>query len=62
MLVTEQQVDAKPTSASTRAVSQSEVIGGHIQAIMPGKVVLDMYYTIYVQDIDEQFRLSGLPR
>ena len=58
VLVTEQQVDAKTTSASTHTVSQSEVNGGHIRAIMPGKVVLDTYYTIYVQETDEQFRSS----
>lgn len=32
----EQQLDGKMTSALTRTVSQSEVNGGHIQAIMPG--------------------------
>lgn len=58
VLVTEQQIDAKTTSASTHTISQSEVSGGHIQAIMPGKVVLDTYYTIYVQETDEQFRLG----
>lgn len=40
------QVDAKITSASTHTVSHFEVNGGHIQALMPGKVVLHTYYTI----------------
>lgn len=62
MLVTEQEVNAKPASASTHTASQPEVNGGHIQAIMPGKEVLGMYYTIYVRKTDEQFRSSGLPR
>lgn len=36
VLVMEQQVDGKTTSALTRTASQSEVNGGHIRAIMPG--------------------------
>lgn len=51
-----------PTSASTHIVSQPEVKGDYIQAIMPGKVVLDTYYTIYIQESDEQLKLSGRPR
>jgi len=61
-LLTEQQVDAKPASASTHIACQSEINGGHIQALMPGKVVSDTYHIIYVQETDEHFRLSGLPR
>lgn len=37
-------------------------MGATFGLLCQGKVVLDTYYTIYVQEIDEQFRLSGLPR
>lgn len=59
VLFVEQQVAAKPTSASTHTISHFKVSGSHIHAVMPDKVFLDTRYTTEVQDA-ELPRLSGL--